>query len=108
MPSLDRRHNLQRGHAAKLIFDIETETEEGRILIHGERMWAIVAEKIGDVYVGILDNQPSCFEPNPDVYLCFGAEIPFKAEHVIKIETPPPEYVDWQLSQEPERLWSRD
>jgi hypothetical protein len=41
------------------------------------------------------------------VYLCLGAEIPFLAEHVIDIDTPPQDYADWQLSQNPERIWPR-
>jgi hypothetical protein len=42
------------------------------------------------------------------VYLCFGAEIPFRAEHVIDIDDPPTEHVEWQLGQSPERRWPRD
>jgi hypothetical protein len=71
-------------------------------------MWAIVSEQIGDVYIGILDNQPASIEAANDVHLCFGAEIPFLAEHVIDIGQPPEEYVQWQLSHSPERRWPRD
>jgi len=71
-------------------------------------MWVIVSEKRGKYYIGILDSRPASFEPSDDVYLCFGAEIPFLAEHVIGIGDPPEEYSNWQLSQAPERKWPRD
>ena len=108
IPPLEARTNLQIGQAAKLIFEIEAEDEHGQPFVQGERMWVIVAEKIGDYYLGILDNQPATFEPADDIYLCFGAEIPFLAEHVIDIADPPKEYVQWQLSQAPERRWPRE
>jgi hypothetical protein len=71
-------------------------------------MWVIVSERQDGYYIGLLDNQPASFEPSDDVYLCFGAEIPFSPEHVIDIADPPQEYVAWQLSQKPERIWPRD
>jgi hypothetical protein len=108
IPSLEERKSLQRGQAAKLIFDIESVDENGNIEIQGERIWVIVAEKYKDFYIGILDGQPASITPSDNVYLCFGAEIPFLPEHIIEIAQPPKEYVDWQLSQPPERLWSRD
>jgi hypothetical protein len=106
IPPLQQRQNLKRGQAARLIFDIEAE-EDGTVVVGGERMWVIVAEKIGDTYIGILDNQPA-LERSDSVYLRFGAEVPFRAEHVIDISQPPPEYVDWQLGQAPERVWPRE
>ena len=71
-------------------------------------MWVIISEKIGDTYIGILDNQPVCFDPADNFYLSFGAEIPFLAEHIIDIDNPPQDYVDWQLSQKPEHVWPRE
>ena len=107
IPPLEARQNLKRGQVARLIFDIESADENGEIMVQGERMWVIVAEQHDDGYIGILDNQPASFEATDDVYLCFGAEIPFLAEHVIDIRNPPKEYIEWQLSQEPERRWPR-
>jgi hypothetical protein len=106
IPGLEQRQSIQRGQAARLLFDIEIDNE-GKLEIEGERMWVIVSEKIGDTYIGILDNQPACSNFEDEVYLCIGAEIPFLAEHVIDIDTPPQEYADWQLSQNPERIWPR-
>jgi uncharacterized protein YegJ (DUF2314 family) len=103
---LNQRQNLQRGQAVRLVFDIEVRNE-GKLAIVGERMWVIVKEKTDDTYIGILDNQPTCSNFEDNVYLCLGAEIPFKAEHVIDIATPPQEHSDWQLSLAPERIWPR-
>jgi hypothetical protein len=108
IPPHEQRKNLQRGDAARLIFEIEGEQDDGTLAVQGERMWVIVAEKIGDTYIGILDNQPALLEPSDGVYLRFGAEVPFQAEHVIDVRQPPPEYVEWQLGQKPERIWPRD
>jgi len=107
LPALAERQNLRRGQAAKLIFDIEAEDEQKHVLRGGERMWVIVAERIGGTYVGILDSQPASIEPSEQAYLCFGAEIPFTAEHVIEIATPPEKYATWQLSQPPQKTWPR-
>jgi hypothetical protein len=107
IPPLEERLNLKPGQAAKLIFDLEVEDENGEIVVIGERMWVIVAERLDDAYIGILDNQPACLTPAEDIYLCFGAEIPFLPEHVIDIGNPLKEYSEWQLSQPPERRWQR-
>jgi hypothetical protein len=107
IPPLERRQSLHRGQAARLIFDIEGQDEDGAVEVQGERMWVIVAERVGDAYIGILDNQPAAIEPSENVYLCFGAEIPFLPEHVIDIGEPPADYVEWQLGQQPERRWPR-
>src|SRR5262245_10109056 len=108
IPPLSQRQNLRRGQAAKIIIDIESRDEQGVVQSGGERMWVIVAERVGDFYIGILDNQPASLEPSGNVYLCFGAEIPFLPMHVIDIRDPPPEYAEWQLGQEPARRWPRD
>jgi hypothetical protein len=108
IPPAEQRQTLQRGSAVKLIFEIETADETGKLMITGERMWVIVSERVGEFYIGILDNQPACMVPEDKSYLRFGAEIPFKAEHIIEIGKPPAEYVGWQLSQPPERSWPRD
>ena len=108
LPPLDQRQSLRRGQAAKLIFDIETRDESGKVVLTGERMWVIVSERIGEQFIGILDSQPSCMRPDDVAYLRFGAEILFAPEHVIEIAQPPQSYVEWQLSQPPERSWPRD
>ena len=108
LPPLEQRQALQRGQTARLIFDIEGEDDDGTVEVQGERMWVVVAEQVGDAYIGILDNQPACLEPADGVYLRFGAEVPFRAEHVIDIGPPPADYVEWQLGQPPDRVWPRD
>jgi hypothetical protein len=54
-------------------------------------MWAIVAGRVGDLYVGILENQPATLSGGTG--LDAGAEFVFRAEHVIDIENPPREYL---------------
>src|SRR5437868_4001837 len=96
IPPFEQRDALRRGDAAKLLFDIEAHEEDGSVGVQRERMWVIVAERVQGVYLGILDNQPACLELSDKVYLRFGAEIPFLAEHIIDIGHPPAEYVAWQ------------
>ena len=108
IPERERREQLRRGDAAKMIFEIESEdADTGAIVVNRERMWVIVTEKIGDTYIGMLDNQPATIEPADDVYLRFGAEVPFKAEHIIDIDRPPDDYIERQLGQPPARRWPR-
>ncbi|WP_233635821.1 hypothetical protein [Hymenobacter setariae] len=106
IPALEARQTIARGQAARLLFDIEVDNE-GEIDVVGERMWVIVKEKIGDTYIGILDNQPACLDFEDAFYLRLGAEVPFLAEHVIDIDTPPQDHSDWQLSLETERILPR-
>ncbi|NMT19256.1 hypothetical protein HKA99_33435, partial [Vibrio parahaemolyticus] len=59
-------------------------------------------------FIDILDFQPCCVEVNEEsVYLGFGVEIPFSLEHIIDIDRPPQDYIDWQLGQKPEKVWYR-
>ncbi len=106
IPSIEARQAVRPGQAARLIFDIETDNE-GEIEIGGERIWVIVSQKIGDTYIGILDNQPACLVPADTFYLSLGVEIPFQAEHIIDIDTPPQDYAEEVLSQAPVRNWPR-
>ena len=106
IPDLEARKSLKVGDAAKVILEIECENDEGEIIAEGERGYVIVSEIIGNQYIGILDFQPACIEKDQDdIYLCFGAEIPFSPEHVIDIDRPPEDYIEWQLGQKPERTW---
>jgi hypothetical protein len=107
IPPLEQRQCLERGQAARLIFEVESEDEDGVVQLQGERMWVIVAERVGEGYVGILENQPASIEPGDDVYLCFGAEVPFLPEHIIDIGEPPTEFVERLLGQAPARRWPR-
>lgn len=108
IPSLDARSSLKVGDAAKIILEIECEDEDGTISIESERGYVIVSEVVGNQYIGILDFQPLCVDKDQEnVYLCFGAEIPFSPEHVIDINRPPDDYIEWQLGMKPERIWQR-
>jgi hypothetical protein len=107
IPPLHERQNLKIGQAARLIFDIASVDESGKVIVEGERMVVIVSECQPDYYIGILDHQPASFSSTDDEYLIFGAEIPFRAEHIIEILYPPEKYYKWQLSLKPERIWPR-
>ena len=107
IPPLTERQALQVGDAARLLFEILTLDAQGHSRANQEIMWVIVAECHPEYYIGILDEQPGCLEPSSDNYVIFGAEIPFGAEHIIEIAHPPQDYSDWQLSQNPERIWPR-
>lgn len=91
IPDLEIRQNLKRGDAVKLIFDFEGYNENGELEIGGERMWVVVKEKVGDFYLGILDNQPAGMD---EEFLDKGSEICFKAEHIIDVGFPPKEYLE--------------
>lgn len=93
IPTLAERQNIKRGQAARLIFDIQVD-KEGELEVKGERMYVIVSEKVGDTYIGILDNQPAYVDPEDNFYLSFGAEIPFLTKHVIDIDFPPQDWVE--------------
>jgi hypothetical protein len=106
IPSAAERSGLTRGKAAKLIFEIEVEQVDGSVVVEAERMWVIVRDVLEGGYIGILDNKPVSFEPAADVYLRFGAEVPFASQHVIDIADPPETYFNWQLDQAPEQTWT--
>ncbi len=82
IPSQLERASLKKGMAARLIFDIETEDEKGKIQTNDERMWVIVLFKKNDYYLGILGNEPASIETD-NGYLKLGCKLWFKAEHVI-------------------------
>ena len=104
IPPLRQREALRRGDGVKLVFDVEGVEEDGRVTIQGEKMWVIVAERRGDVYIGRLENEPDLV-PDDDTYLRRGAEIPFLPEHVVDIQSPPAEYVAGRLAEPPTRRW---
>lgn len=86
IPSEARRRNLQRGEAAKILFDIETR-ESGTVLDRGiDRMWVIVTSVQGDRYRGILDSDPGKAE---DLNLSKGDLIDFYPSHICDIAQPP-------------------
>lgn len=103
--------DMKGGHAheesAIIAFDIERKNGDGSTDMVGERIYVIVSDVVGDFYIGILDSQPLCVDPRDDFYLGFGVEVPFTHEHVIEIDRPPEEYIEWQLGQKPEKTWPR-
>lgn len=90
IPPRRDRDNLRPGQSVRLLFQIEGENENGGVETNVERMWAIVAGRVGDLYIGVLDNQPATIEPG---LLDEGDEFMFRAEHVIDIDDPPQDYL---------------
>jgi hypothetical protein len=90
IPERKERDTLTPGDAAKLLFDIEGR-EAGRVIDRGvDRMWVIVRRRLGDSYIGVLENDPGIAE---GLTLRPGMEILFRAEHVSDIDHPPRSYV---------------
>jgi hypothetical protein len=81
LPGLCDRQSLQPGDLVKLIFRISVDDEEEPLAV--ERMWVIVREKVGDQYLGILDNNPYAISENEELWS--GVELPFSPRHVIDI-----------------------
>lgn len=90
IPDHADRENLKRGDAAKLAFDFEVETGNGAVEVRGEKMWVIICRRIGDFYLGILENQPVGIDPG---FLDRNSEVLFKPEHIIGIDRPPENYL---------------
>jgi hypothetical protein len=70
----------------------------GQRVVQGERMWVIVAERIDETYIGVLDGKPDFAEAEA-LGLQLGAEIPFRAGDVLDVGHPPADYVEWHLGQ---------
>jgi len=106
IPDRKDRETLHLGHGAKLIFAIQVEEEDGSISTDTERMWVVVTETIGDGYLGLLDSEAACIDPDGDHYLVRGAEIPFRPEHVIDIDVIPKDILE-RMALTPTRFWPR-
>jgi hypothetical protein len=80
-PRLDR-DSLKRGSLAQLLFQIAIpEDPDGEYNV--ERMWVEVRGRAGDMYTGVLRNQPASVAEGE--ILDHGATVCFLAEHVIDI-----------------------
>lgn len=82
LPELKDRQSLQPGDLVKLIFRISVDNEEEPVAV--ERMWVIMRERVGEHYLGILDNDPYAIEENEEFWS--GIELPFAPRHVIDID----------------------
>ena len=106
LPEETVRKSLKRGSAAKLIFVIQTENENGHHEISTERMWVVVSEETNGRYIGRLTNQPASFEPQENVYLKVDCEVPFGPEHVIATDNPPQDFLDHLFAEPPAKCWT--
>ena len=103
IPDLEHRRALNPGDYAKLIFRISLDDDDDPCSV--ERMWVIVTGKVGEIYLGILDNEPDAIEENDDLWP--GTELPFRAEHIIDLHHADQESVDL-AKQPPRKPWPRD
>jgi hypothetical protein len=86
----------------KLIFRISVDIEEEPVAV--ERMWVIVRERVGEQYLGILDNNPYAIEENDEFWS--GVELPFSPRHVIDIDRRNPAEASEPVPL-PTRFWDR-
>jgi hypothetical protein len=107
IPSLEERHGLQVGDAAKLIFEIESADEDGEISSNYERMWVVVSEVTPLYFIGRLTNRPADLDEDGGFYLGLDVEVPFLPEHIIDIDRPPKAYLDALFSEPPRKRWPR-
>lgn len=101
LPELKDRQSLQPGDLVKLIFRIAVDNDEEPVAV--ERMWVIVRERVGDRYLGILDNDPRAIGENEELWS--GVELPFSPRHVIDVRRDPTE--GSERAPLPSRLWCR-
>lgn len=103
LPALVQREALQPGDLAKLIFQISVDNEDEPVSV--ERMWVIVRGKVGEQYLGVLDNDPYAIDENDELWS--GTELPFSARHVIDIDSAN-ESTRAVAAGSPRRPWPRD
>jgi hypothetical protein len=108
IPELTKRESLTVGQAAKLIFEIESEDENGEVERNTERMWVVVSEVVPPYFIGRLTNRPASAEESEDFYLVEGVEVPFLPEHVIDIDDPPHDFLRELFSESPKGVWPRE
>lgn len=107
IPPLLERQSLKIGQAAKLIFEIESEDEEGKITRDCERMWVVISELVPPYFIGLLTNQPIGIDDDSAFYLKEGVEIPFLPEHVSNIDQPPEDFLKALFAESPKGVWPR-
>lgn len=82
LPSAQLIAQLQVGDLVKLIFQCELENEDG---YSAERMWVEIISRVGDEFVGRLDNAPRFI---PDLQI--NDEIRFSVCHIIQSQKDDP------------------
>ncbi|WP_440904789.1 DUF2314 domain-containing protein [Catenovulum sp. SX2] len=80
IPKQWKKALVGQGDIVKLMFNISF-TDDGKEACEIERMWVIVTEKSGDLYKGVLDNDPYCTSE-----LKSGVSVEFEGRHIIAIE----------------------
>jgi hypothetical protein len=84
IPPREDRDGLQIGQFAQLLFQIGIPDDpDGEFNV--ERMWVEVTGRIGDLYLGLLRNQPASI--GSEEVLDHGASVAFRSEHIIDIRS---------------------
>jgi hypothetical protein len=105
IPPLKQRAALKLGDLAHLLFRIQDEHLNGRPEVVVERMWVLVIDMPrAGFYLGRLVNQPDCVDRRSH-YLTPGAEVPFRARHVIDIRRWAQPDIDDFLANVPHHKW---
>lgn len=107
IPPARQRASLERGDAAKLLFNIESVCKHGGVDIACERMWVVITDVIAPYYIGRLTNQPVSAVLREDFYLEEDVEVPFLPEHIIEIDHPPESFLETLFVAAPRRFWPR-
>ena len=79
IPNEHERRSLTPGDMAQLLFEISFDDPEDPASV--ERMWVYVTESEAGSYIGVLINRPRLIPENDSLWE--GAELPFRAEHVM-------------------------
>jgi hypothetical protein len=109
LPDRSLRANLRVGQLVKLLFRLEGEEEDGSVAVQVERMWVRTTEVVDPTtYMGVLENEPSSYDdPDAEVYLALGAEVPFSPEHIIEVGPVPGVMTRLRRQVVPTRRWPR-
>lgn len=107
IPDEAARTSIRPGELARLRFEVEFEDPEEGVVREAERMWVCVREVCEWGYIGVLVSKPAYPDEADDVYLAWGAEIPFTADHVMDINraVAPAEALEKEVMKKPTRRW---
>ncbi len=92
IPEREIRTTRKRGDGVERVFDIATIDGCGQARCGGERMWGVVLERVGGLYLGVLDGEPVSIEPGTGS-LFRGCRVWFGPEHIIDTSDVPRDYL---------------
>jgi hypothetical protein len=99
---------LPLGQCVKLVFEMELLDDGGEVLRVSEGMWVAPVDRIGEVYIGILANEPHFLAKDRSSILIQHMELPFLLKHVFDYHPDSEEDAAWVMALEPSRTWPRN